>query len=83
MKVYVVTDENFIDSVFINKDAAENRASGVGGYVDEFDTEDRCQTCNFAYVDELGDTYCCNSKSENCTECIEKDDCCDAWEGNQ
>ena len=83
MKIYVVSDGFFIDRVYMNKSAAEKRAKRTKGHVQEHGTWDMCQTCNFAYVDELGDTYCCNSKSENCTECIEKDDCCDAWEGNQ
>ena len=83
MKIYVVSDGSFIDRVYMNKSAAEKRAKLIGGYVEEHGTWDMCQTCNFAHVDELGDTYCCNSKSENCTECIEKDDYCEAWEGNQ
>lgn len=83
MKIYIVICDDLIDSIFINKCAADSKAAGVGGYVDEFDTEDRCQTCNFAHSDEFGDIHCCNYEADLCTEYVDRDDYCEKWEGNQ
>lgn len=83
MKIYVVSDGSFIDRVYMNKSAAEKRAKLIGGYVEEHNTCDKCERCHYSHIDELGGIYCCNYKSKNCTECTEKDDCCDAWEEKQ
>ena len=83
MKVYVVTDENFIDSVFVNKKAADKRVIALhskNADVKEHSTEDRCGTCRYSHVDKLGDMQCWNYKSYYCSVLVDKDDECEEWE---
>ncbi|MEG1894616.1 MAG: hypothetical protein RR162_00150 [Oscillospiraceae bacterium] len=39
-----------------------------------------CGTCEYGYIDELGDCICVNSDSDNCTEYVGNDDICKNWE---
>ena len=83
MKIYVVPEHFEVGRIYMSRKEADKRAKLIGGYVEEHNTCDRCGRCHYSHIDELGDMYCCNYKSEYCTECISEHDSCEAWEGNQ